>query len=119
MQRNLLYLRNKVYPKSPQSYEEVVAAFNREEVMKSFGLTKHVEKSNFFKTVQKSSHDVYCLFASDIVINNIKKEIPVDRRHILMDATFKVCPKGIFKQLLIIYISYMGQVFHYLMMFDF
>lgn len=114
MQRNLLYLRNKVFPKSPQSYEEIIGAFDREEVMQAFGLTMHDTPTKFFKTVQKRNQDVFCVFASDIVINIIKEQISVDRRHILMDATFKICPKGIFKQLLIIYISHSNQVFHYL-----
>lgn len=34
----------------------------------------------------------------------------MDRRNYFMDATFKVCPYGEFKQLLIIYIEYMEQV---------
>ena len=43
-------------------------------------------------------------------IQNIINNIRVNDRQYLMDATFKVCPNGEFKQLLIIYIEYIESV---------
>lgn len=40
----------------------------------------------------------------------MQANIQEQNRHFLIDATFKVCPFGDFKQLLIIYIEHMQKV---------
>lgn len=87
---------------------EILAAFENEGIMNKFGVTGKGQR--FFKTAFTCDQFEYCIFASDDVIANIQDRIPLDRRHYLMDATFKICPYGTFKQLLIIFISYLESV---------
>lgn len=64
----------------------------------------------FFRFVHKCDTFSYCVFASQAIINKIEQNIDVQRRHYLMDATFKVVPLGEFNQFLIIHIEYMEMV---------
>lgn len=64
----------------------------------------------FYKTTHECKSFAYALFASDNIINGIKLRIPKEHRNFLLDATFKICPYGIFKQVLIVYIEHRGEV---------
>lgn len=102
--------RQPIMPKSPVTAHELAIAFEDENIMKTFGMTKSNPPSNFFKKIYQCDAFSYCIFASDKVIALIQANLPVADRHFLIDATFKVCPFGSFKQLLIIYIKYMQKV---------
>lgn len=54
----------------------------------------------------------YCLFASDDIVEMIRNSVPEDRRKFLMNATFKICPHGVFKPILIIHAAYLDKVNH-------
>lgn len=53
-----------------------------------------LKSKEFFKYAYSSKDFQYAVFASDNIIDGIKKHIPKDRRRYLIDATFKVCPYG-------------------------
>lgn len=110
MERNLRQIRNAGFPASPKTADEIIQAFAMENVMESFGFTKCDENLPFYKTTIKTDSFSFCVFSSNGVIEKIKSNIAPERREILMDATFKICPFGEFKQLLIIYIGYMDEV---------
>lgn len=82
--------------------------------MKNYGMTKHdnidMPSTPFYKQTYECKEFSYCIFASDNIINGIISNIPIDRRHYLMDATFKVVPFSPFRQLLIIYVEYRSNV---------
>lgn len=114
--RNLQKIASSQLPTSPKTSEEINLAFQSENVMQHYGMTLHNESyadgltsTPFFKYAHSSKDSQYCVFASDNIINGIKK-IPVHRRRLLMDATFKVCPYGVFSQFLIIYIEHLEEV---------
>lgn len=109
MERNLQYIKNKTLPASPNTVEGVRLLFAKEDIMRDFGYTKHADSKPFLKKIFEGSAFSYCVFASDNVIAGLDK-IEVSRRNFLMDATFKVCPYGDFKQLLVIYVEYMDKV---------
>ncbi|XP_044317503.1 uncharacterized protein LOC123038074 isoform X1 [Drosophila rhopaloa] len=84
--------------------------FEDENVMNLFGMTKGNSPKCFFKKVHVSSSFAYCIFSSDKIIGLIENNIEEKNRNYLIDATFKVCPFGDFKQLLIIYIKHMQKI---------
>lgn len=96
-------------PKNASNVAEINAAFGRDDVMAKFGITSR--KKPFFRTAYACALFEYCIFASDDIVKRILADIPKDRRNYLMDATFKICPHGVFKQLLIIHICYLEKVF--------
>lgn len=65
---------------------------------------------SFFQHAYKSKDFEYCVFASQNIIDGIKKHIPVHRRKFLIDATFKICPYGAYNQFLIIYVEHLEEV---------
>lgn len=76
--------------------------------MKAFGTSHDV--APFFKHAYECKEFAYGIFASDKSIDLMKTHIPPIKRKLLIDATFKVCPDSIFKQLLIIYVEYFTDV---------
>lgn len=100
-------------PSSPQSISEIIEAFKNLDVMETYGCTLQTvdidnnplpKKYTFFDiAIEKSTHS-FCVFSSKATIELINQHIPLEERHILMDATFRIVPIGPFKQLLILYI---------------
>lgn len=104
-------------PTSPKSSDEINKAYESENVMKQYGMTLQngtnvdgLSSKSFFKHAYSSKDFQYCVFASDNIIDGIKKNIQVERRNFLLDATFKVCPYGAFNQFLIIHIEHLEEV---------
>lgn len=72
-----------------------------------------LEPKPFYETAFECKDFAYCIFASDNIIDGIQKHIPIEKRKYLMDATFKICPFGVFNQFLIVYIEHLEEV-HFL-----
>lgn len=112
--RNLLKLANASLPKSPVTCDEIIKAFEINVVIEMYGTTRHdntnLAPTVFYKTTYKCNSFAYVVFASDNIIKGIKSKIPREQRNFLLDATFKICPYGIFKQVLIVYIEHRGEV---------
>lgn len=109
-------ITNKTLPPSPKTCEEIIEVYKNESVIKSFGMTLQDEKDQdalpstmFFKHAYECKSFSYVIFASDNIINRIK-QIPIERRRFMMDATFKVCPFGVYNQLLVVYIEHLEEV---------
>lgn len=114
----MYYIRNKLLPDSPKTIEDIVAAFERPDVEKTIGSSKHSADIPFYVGCheEKNKNDehsyAYCVFKSQYTIDLIKEHIPnADERDILLDATFKCCPFGPFKQLLLLHFRYQDKVF--------
>lgn len=110
MERNLRRYKSKTFPSSPLNGVGVLEVFKQEHINKSFGLSRHDVPNQFYKGTQVTAAFENTFFASDEVIEMIKKNIPRGERNYLMDATFKIVPIGSFTQLLIIYVEYLGKV---------
>lgn len=109
-ERALQNLRKTAIPANPSTCSEIGDAFMKENIMNGLGKSQHSEKNIFFDGVVETNRYSFCIFSSKYICRLIDEHIPNDRRHYLMDATFKVCPVGPFNQLLIIYISYIEKV---------
>lgn len=104
-ERTFQRIKRGVLPKNPTKIKEIVDSFNEETILKTYGHTLHMEISyKFYDGAIETDDYSFCVFSSKANIGLITENIPVASRHILMDATFKICPTGPFKQLLIIYI---------------
>lgn len=107
---------NSTLPVSPVSCEEIIKAYENEDVKKNYGMTLQngedvdkLESKPFFKYAHNGKSFSYVVFSSDNIIESIPR-IPVQRRKFLLDATFKVCPFGPYNQLLIIHIEHLNEV---------
>lgn len=111
--RNLYQIRNAVFPKSPLNAIEVNERFKDEKTLNDYGFTtrENVDhKTPFFRHAEQTKDYEYCIFASKEVIDNILEHIEPENRTYYIDGTFKVTPLGVFVQVLIISIDFMGQV---------
>lgn len=68
----------------------------------------------FFDSAVDRGTYSYCVFSSKYAIDIIEKYIVPERQHLMLDATFKVCPIGPFSQLLIFYAAYIGKAFPFI-----
>lgn len=101
------------FPESPKTTEEITKYFADPSIIATTGQTSRGQSettSSFFKHAFEIEDYSFCLFASDDVID-IMNAIPVDERTLFCDGTFKICPYGPFKQLLILSIDICGQVY--------
>lgn len=111
IRRGLQYIASKNFVSSPKRPLEVVEAFNLQNVWESYGLSQDVDDQKHFFTACINEEDfAYCIFSSQKSIKLIEENILPVKRTFLMDATFKIVPRGCFTQLLVIYIEYMEEV---------
>lgn len=75
---------------------------------------KEEEKSTFYKYAYECEEYAFCVFASDDVIRAIEENVDVSERKLYCDATFKICPMGVFKQVLIVF----GEIFGHVSVFN-
>lgn len=110
MLRHLRRLKDRTFPKSPQTGPEVDAVFNNEQINKKYGQTRDDFEKFYHGTVAKPNY-IFSVFASPKAIRLIEEEMPIgSKRTILMDGTFKIVPTGCFNQLLVLYIEHEGYV---------
>lgn len=108
MKRRCYRSRQTGIPNNAPDVPSIISAYTNEDIMKRFGQT--ASGKTFYKTAFSCEQFSYCIFASDDIIEMYQQRVPVDRRDFLMDATFKICPFGVFNQILVIYISYLEMV---------
>lgn len=92
-----MQIRNSNIPKPPTNAHEVIQAYKNDTVIENYSRTKHENVQNeFYKGSYECDDFSYSYFASDHVMENIRTNIPEEKREFLMDATFKICPLGQF-----------------------
>lgn len=101
-------------PANPTTVAEIIAAFEKDSIMTSYGESLHVDKTyRFFDGAFEAPDHSFCVFSSKATIELVLEKMTPAERHILMDATFRIVPIGPFKQMLILYIRKNKQVsFH-------
>lgn len=111
--RGLQKIAKGAMPNNPTTINELIDLYSKDDVIENFGYSLHErdERYVFNDTILNGGNNgSYCIFSSKRNIELMNEHIPIERRHILMDATFKVVPRGPFKQLLIIYVAYLKKV---------
>lgn len=105
--------RRDALPKSAKTVQEVIDAFNKEYVYATYGMTHRSndeEKTPFFKGAYECAEYSFCVFASDDIVKAIEQNVDVSQRKLYCDGTFKICPMGEFKQVVIVFCDIMGYV---------
>lgn len=109
--RSLVYHQTQKIPKIPKTIAEVKSFFENSEILRTLGVTLDEEPKTFFYETVITSNFAYQIYFSEKILEflplNLKMRI---------DGTFKVVPKGPFKQLLVINIEFRDHVslFHYI-----
>lgn len=109
-ERTLQLIRSASFPKNPVTCDEISEAFQNRNIMDAIGRSQHVTKDEFYNGIVQNEQYSFCVFSSKHIMNMIENHIEVDRRHYLLDATFKVVPVGPFNQFLIFYVNYIQKV---------
>lgn len=94
--RSLTFHQTRNIPKNPKTVEEAKAFFENVEIMNTIGKTLHKDSKQFHCETVITRSFAYQIFASLTILLNL-----TDNVRARVDATFKVVPKGPFKQLLI------------------
>lgn len=108
MERQLRRLKDKPYPKAPKTEADIRNAFEDDRVMNDYGYNLNRTQPIYIDTM-KNGENSFCLFASLSSIKLIEEKIESGRNY-SMDATFSIVPHGCYKQFLIIYIEWRGDV---------
>lgn len=109
--RTMQRMKRGVLPSNPQTVDDINKAFENVDVMKGYGQTLHKNKNHaFFDGAVSTNEYSFCVFSSKATLEIIDEHIPIEERHILMDATFRICPHGPFNQILIFYIRKRSKV---------
>lgn len=112
--RTIQRLKRGVLPKNPTTVAEILAAFEDPAIFDTHGKTLHEnENFPFYSGAIETDKFSYCVFSSPKTVQLVEQHIPIAKRDILMDATFRIVPVGPFKQLLIFYIRSYKKVFAY------
>lgn len=130
IERGLQMIKKGTLPTTPDSIDDINRAFDDESVFDAYGTSLQVvdtdgsnlpQKNRFFDGAfeNKQKQFSFCCFSSKTTIKLIEKHIPADKRHILMDATFRVVPMGKFNQLFILYIRKNKKVSEFILWFYF
>lgn len=85
--------------------DEINETLSQPEIHEAYGMSVHKHnKKPFFDIAVNAGEHSYCIMSSKETIELFKNEYAPTEWHILMDATFKIVPTSVFKQLLIIYV---------------
>lgn len=118
-ERCLQKIKKGALPKTPKNITEILDAFSQKSVMEAYGFTLQTvdleqnileNKYPFYDCAVENKNFSFCVFSSKVSIQLIRENLDINERHILMDATFKTCPVGPFKQLLIMHVRKRKQV---------
>lgn len=111
MRRNLHSIKSRIFPKSPQNFQDISNIFKKKEIFDEFGKSRHQKDKDFYRHTIIEANFAYTIFMSPTIHNTISGWDDLQPRHFLMDGTFAITPcGGIFKQLIIIHIAHSDYV---------
>lgn len=119
VERKLRKARREALPKSPTNAAQINEIYQNDFVRETYGMTLRAKpkdgegvskSSKFFKYAYECKDFSYCVYASDDIINAILSCSDATERSLYGDATFRICPLGIFKQILILFGEINGHV---------
>lgn len=105
-ERTLQDLRKTRFGASPKTPHEIEIEFRKPEILNSLGQSLYRESGRIFNTIQIEDGFANCIFSSPHSIELAKANMKTHERFFLMDATFRITPRGTFQQVLIIHIKY-------------
>lgn len=110
VKRTLEECRRAKYGKAPTTGEEIQSDFRKFEIFEDLGRSRHRERGIFFNDIHIEANYCNCIFSSAKSISLIIENIREKDRFFIMDGTFRITPRGVFQQVLIIYLYYRNKV---------
>lgn len=105
-ERTLRDIRKTKFGKSPNTPQEIDREFKKPEIFNSLGRSLYRDSGALFNVIQIQSSYSNCIFSSPHSISLVKSNLNTNERFFLMDATFRITPRGTFQQVLIIHVKY-------------
>lgn len=106
VKKTLENCRRAKYGKAPTTGEEIFKEFQKPDVLSDLGISKHRERGQFFNELQINERFTNCIFSSAKAISLVLENVKEEDRFFLMDGTFRITPRGIFEQVLILHIQF-------------
>lgn len=110
VERTLRTRRKPKYGKPPLTPEEIAFEFGKADVLRDLGTSLHRDKGPLYNTTLIEDDFSNCIFSSAKSISLVKEHLEVHERFFLMDATFRITLRGVFQQVLVIYIKFQSKV---------
>lgn len=108
--KTLTNIRKRRYGKNPTNGEEVLAEFQKEEVLRDYGYSLLQDHGKLLNDVIITKTYENCIFSSAKSIALIKENVPEHKRFFILDGTFYITPKGVWKQVLILHARFGSKV---------
>lgn len=110
IKRILRIYRNNKCGKSPTNGLEILAQFENEEIFAQLGYSKlkdeNDEKIPLFNDVVITRSFENCIFSSRTSISLIVEYVKEEDRFFILDGTFRITPKGVWKQVLFLHVNF-------------
>lgn len=106
MKKTLQNIRKTKYGKAPINGREILSAFQNENTLNQLGFSLLKDRGPLFNDVVITKHFENCIFSSAETINLVLKNIPESERFFILDATFRITPKGEWQQVLILHVNF-------------
>lgn len=94
------------YGKAPTNGIEVLTEFEKEAVLQDYGFSLLQEHGPIFNGVVVRDNFENCIFSSAKSIDLILENTTESERFFIVDGTFRITPKGVWKQVLILHINF-------------
>lgn len=110
VKKTISNVRKNRFGKNPINGAEVLAAFEREQVMNDYGFSLLQDRGRFFDDVVITDEFENVIFKSAKSIALILENVPESERFFTLDATFRITAKGVWQQVLILHANYEKKV---------
>lgn len=115
--KTLQNCRKQRYGKSPINGTEILVEFEKQSVLDNYGFSLLQDHGSFFNDVVISDNFENCIFSSAKSIELILQNTTEAERFFIVDGTFRITPKGVWQQVLILHINF-GIKVSYLFVFS-
>lgn len=110
IKRTLYDYRGSRFGSSPTNGTEILESFENHELYEEIAYSKlkneNEEKIQFFNDVIITDQFENCVFSSNACVSMIKEYVEVKERFFIVDGTFRITPKGVWQQVLILHVNF-------------
>lgn len=100
--------RTNRFGKAPINGTEILEKFEKEQILKDYGFSLLQERGRLFNDVIITDQYENVIFSSAKCIALIVENVPQNKRFFIVDGTFRITPKGVWQQTLILH-AYFGE----------
>lgn len=104
--KTLSTIRKMKYGKNPTNGTEILEEFQKEHISKQLGFSLLKDGAQFFNGAVITDKFENCFFSSRKCIDLIIENVSEAKRFFILDGTFRITPKGIWQQVLILHGAY-------------